>query len=418
MKSDFQWEDGFDRNFLLSKIADCRTISGGKCSFKAMDYAFWLPVLNSAIRDSKLVGSLKSLCVKGAIADPTVKLNDPQKFLERCRRAFDDIGKRKKQKYIMVCYITYTGPKLFNRIADGNCRVCWQPKYNNRIFAKALAARNSLANILSTKGVSTHSDGLTALLVHVDAHSFEHAHEQATNIVDRLRGILNLMVNSNRLINPFSRLAKPHAVNRFRIGPYRTIHHPDGSLATQMFWYEPRWAHDQESVKFAETAESTKTNIMKWWKRTQSNALRDNIADGLLRYCRALDQHDTDAALLGLWSALENLTGTQKEKYDVTVSRIAKLFKDHPDARQIALHVKLRRNSTIHAARSPANDEVDAVILQAEMLVSQIIFFYIKNGKFFRSQQELIDFLDLSMNQQALIRRKEIIDHFIEYQKR
>jgi hypothetical protein len=254
--------------------------------------------------------------------------------------------------------------------------------------------------------------------VHVEAHSFEHANEQATNVLDLLRGILNLIVNSSRSINPFARLMKPHAVNRFRLGPYRTIHHPDGSLASQMFWYEPRWIHDQESVKFAGTAESAKANILKWWKKTQSNPLRDNITEGLLRYCRALDQHDTDAALLGLWSALEYLTGTQKEKYDVTVSRITRLFKDHPHARQIALHVKLRRNSTIHAARSPANDEADTVIMQAETLVREIIVFYMKNGKVFRDQQELIDFLDLSMDLQALFRRKEIIGHFIKYQNR
>jgi hypothetical protein len=216
MKSDFQWEDGFDQNFLLSKIADCRTISGGKCSFKAMDYAFWLPVLNSAIRDSKSVGSLKSLCINGAIADPAVKLNDPKNFLERCKRAFDDIRKRKKQNYIMFCHITYTGPKLFNSIADGSCRVYWQPKDNNNVFAKARAARNGLSSILSSRGVSNHSDRLTALLVHVEAHSFEHANEQATNVLDLLRGILNLIVNSSRSINPFARLMKPHAVNRFR----------------------------------------------------------------------------------------------------------------------------------------------------------------------------------------------------------
>jgi len=185
-----------------------------------------------------------------------------------------------------------------------------------------------------------------------------------------------------------------------------------------MFWYEPRWAHDQESVKFAGPMEKTKANILKWWKRAQFNPLRDNIADGLLRYCRALDQHDTDSALLGLWGTLENLTGTQSEKYEVTVSRIVKLFKDHDDARQVALHLKLRRNATVHAARSPTHDEIDAVLLQAETLVGQIIFFYIKQGKQFRNQQELIDFLDLSLNQEKLLRHRQIIGQFIQYQNR
>ncbi len=38
-----------------------------------------------------------------------------------------------------------------------------------------------------------------------------------------------------------------------------------------------------------------------------------------------VDQHDADSELLGLWSPLEFLTGTQFESYDKTLSRVAKL---------------------------------------------------------------------------------------------
>src|ERR1700682_773537 len=46
----FEWVRGFNSNRILSKINKIRKIDGQRCSFQAGDYAFWLPVLNSAIR--------------------------------------------------------------------------------------------------------------------------------------------------------------------------------------------------------------------------------------------------------------------------------------------------------------------------------------------------------------------------------
>lgn len=417
MTKNFSWEKGFDCNFLLSEIAASRSIREAKCSFNSIEYMFWLPVLKSSIRANKVVGPLKATCIEKSVSDPTVTLKNSEEFLERCEKAFDEIKKQGLKKYVMLCHITYQGPKLFTSIKTGNSRIYWQPKSGNKFLSKALASRHSLSSILSARGVPTTADGLTALLVHVDAYNIEHANEQAASAIDQLRGLLNLIANSKRPLNPFFRLSKPHAVNKFQLGPYRTLHKPDGSLAIEMFWYEPRWHHEHKSVEFSGTIENTRKGILKWWRMIQNNPLRENIIDGLLRYCRALDQHDTDAALLGLWGALENLTATQNDKYDVTVSRATQLFKDEPASRQIALHIKLRRNSTVHAAQSPDSDEVDTIILQAEKLVSQIIFFYIKHGRFFLNQNEVKDFLDLTTNHAALIRHRKIVDRFIDFKR-
>jgi len=254
--------------------------------------------------------------------------------------------------------------------------------------------------------------------VHVNAYNIEHANEQAGNAIDKVRGLLNLIVNNSRMINPFARLTKPHAINKFRLGPYRTLHHPDGSLAAKMFWYEPRWSHEIESAKFKGDTNATNKSILKWWNMAVKNQLAPHISEGLLRYCRALDQHDTGAALLDLWSTLEFLTVTQNEKYDVTVSRIVRLFKDHNDARQIANHLKLRRNSTVHAAKNFDADEADVILLQAELLVSQALFFYMRYGNKFHNSGELVKFLNLTTDQDALKRDRKIESLFLKYQNR
>jgi endonuclease YncB( thermonuclease family) len=141
-------------------------------------------------------------------------------------------------------------------------------------------------------------------------------------------------------------------------------------------------------------------------------------------YNRTIGTCSVDGEDLNAWQVSEGLAIADENysrKYvgqqKVIVSRIVRLFKDHDDARQVAMHLKLRRNATVHAARSPAYDEVDAVLLQAETLVGQILYFYIQQGKF-RNQQELIDFLDLSMNQEHLLRHRQLISQFIKYQNR
>jgi hypothetical protein len=185
-----------------------------------------------------------------------------------------------------------------------------------------------------------------------------------------------------------------------------------------MFWYEPRWSHDTQSAQFKGDAKTTNKSILKWWNKAQKNNLAAHISEGLLRYCRALDQHDTSAALLDLWGALEFLTVTQNEKYDVTVNRIVRLFKDHDDARQIATHLRLRRNSTVHAAKNFDAHESDAVLMQGELLVSQILFFCIRYGSEFHNPEELVKFLNLTLDQMVLKRGRKIEGLFLRYQNR
>jgi len=116
-----------------------------------------------------------------------------------------------------------------------------------------------------------------------------------------------------------------------------------------------------------------------------------------------------------MWGALENLTATEKSTNVIAVNRVIRLFKNENDARQIAQHLRLRRNATVHTAQSPGSEEAETIIWQAEQLVSKLLFFYIRTGNRFRNQRELIEFLDLPLDTDVLVRRKQIIQHFIKY---
>jgi hypothetical protein len=419
MPAYFQWEDKFDRQLLLSKLSSCRTIKSGSCSFNGGDYAFWLPVLNSAIRATAAVGSLKARSIEKAVGDASVNLNDQNAFLLRCDKAFDDLIKRPKKKFVLYSTITFSGPKFINWMSDEGSRIYWQPSAKGTFHRNALKGREKLSTLRTSHKVSDDSADQTAVLVHVTAYDHLHAYEIANDSMDRLRGMLNLLVNSTRGINPFGRhFHTPHAVNRFRRGPYQTLHNADGTLAVEMFWYEPRWQHDSETVKFQDSPDNWKKVLYDSWSKFQRNPLREHISEALLRYCRALDLHDAEPAVLGIWGALECLTGTQRLNYDVTVSRIVRLFKDHEDARLIANHVRLRRNSMIHSSRSIGNDESDAILLQSETLVGQAIFFCLNQGHNFKDKRELFDFLDFPLARDVLIRKQRLGKFFLKYQNR
>jgi hypothetical protein len=420
MKSHFSWEAGFNRPLLLSKMRECRTIGkDGRASFTLGGYNFWLPVLESAVRSSVDAARLKHRCIQQAINDGSVSLKDDEAFLRRCSQAFADLSARPKSPFIAYMSMTYSNAPLFFKILDGDVRIQWVPSRKTKFMREARNARDGLANIRSIHGIPDESKNVTHLLVHVSALDPHDAHAVASDAFDGLRGMLNLFVNASRGINPFALLSRPHAINRFRPGPYRTLHKPDGSLATETFWYEHRWLHESPSVKFKDdsTARFSK-NLNAWWSKFQKNPLRDHIRQGLLRYCRALDIHEAEPSLLEMWGALESLTGTQNEKYEVTVARSSRLFRDYDDARQIAHHIRLRRNATVHAARTLNREEADAILIQAESLVSRLLFFCLQEGKQFRDQVELFETLDMTVNQAKLIRTARLTKFWNKYQRR
>lgn len=411
----FKWEGAIsDRKFLLRTIADFRKVKDGKVSFDAFEYHYWRPVLNSAVRASPEVSSLKDACIRKVLSDANLDLGSEVDFLDRCDSHFASLMKNEKKNYLLLCSITYAGEKLLNRLTDGPA-VIWQPSVTSKIYKRALSSRKELDGLIDRSGVAEPKWPLTPLFIKVSAVDIWHAFNLAIDAADKFRGILNLMVNANRSVPIFGFPRRHHAVNRFRLGPVETLHKLDGTLAAQTFWYEPRWVHEAEDAKFAGTPEKVREEILAFWRKATGGDLRNHITTGLLRYCRSLDRHDSDAALIGLWSALEFLTGTSN--YDLVVSRIAKLFSDDHVARIVADHVRIRRNATVHAASAPEGEEAEMVLLHADTLVRRALYFCIVDGNKFRQTRDLFEFMDMNPNLRDLTRHRKLVDQFIKYRE-
>ncbi len=414
MSETFQWQRGFNQNLILSRLREARTVKDGRSSFDSSPYHFWLPVLVSAIASSGMTEAEKTSCVRSAVSDGAILLNDPATFLKRCELAFRKLKQRVKSKFLIYTTITYDGPKIIDWIADGDARIYWEPSSSSRLLRKIKFAQKDLEFYKRARKITDDEQGLTPVLVHVNAFDAIDAFNVANDSLDRFRGLLNLLINSGKSVNPFSGMSTPHAVNRLRRGPFNTVHRADGTLATETFWYEPRWSHEQETAKFS-NAQDYRKQVLRWWKKLQKSPMNDFIATALLGYCRALDLHQADASLLGMWQVLEKLTGT--DKYDLLIDRISRLFKDHSDAREIANHLRVRRNLTVHSTHDLSRDG-STILLHVEMLAAQAIFFYLNYGNRFEKLSDVLFFLDLPLDPKKLALQKDLICMYRKYQDR
>lgn len=419
-KGSFRWEAGFDPGFILRKIDKVRTVKDGRSSFSAFEYEFWLPVLNSAVVASGRGKALKSSVITKALSDGLYDLKQPaEQFLALCETKLSQITSAQLNDYVVFCLVTHKGPRLLTEIKDGDTRIVWDPPKSNQFYKAALATRQSdtLQSVKHSCGVNDDREGLVPVLIFVRALNPRSAYEIGVDALDHLRGIINLLINSQRQINPMAALSSspPHAINRIRRAPYQTVHKLDGTFAAEMIWYEPRWSHAAKAITFSGSIAAHRKTIMKWWRNSKIGPLGELLSEGYVRYCRALDNHDRDVSLTELWSSLELLLGTYKN--DELVSRIVRLFEDETTARQLAEHIRVRRNATIHAGSGPDHLEADTVVMQAQRLVARTLTFLTNDHVPFKSAREFYQFLDLPLNSNELKRQQTLIGEFLKYRQ-
>lgn len=158
MPSEFDWERGFDRNQVLRQLKGVRKSDGR--SFDAAGYAFWFPVLSSAIRATRIAEPVKAKCIAASVSDPSLSLTDPDAFLDRCNQEFEKLSQRPKSKFVLYTTITYSGPKLFYWIGDDSARIYWHQaqmgfcarqeklrKHKNFIAKQAMSIRKTLHSV-------------------------------------------------------------------------------------------------------------------------------------------------------------------------------------------------------------------------------------------------------------------------------
>lgn len=230
------------------------------------------------------------------------------------------------------------------------------------------------------------------------------AHEAAHKALDRLdfiRGVWNLWKNRRHIFRMSS--GKQNPVNSILLGPIHTLHHGNGTLATESWWYEPQY---QGPIKLYD--EKAKIGSMCKYMANFRHSLRKSnyewdIVHAVLRYVRALDTRDWDDSFLRLWGVLEFLTSTLLDNYKVTIRRASYLYSDREYARQVLSHLRDYRKKFVHAG-SESND-IESLMYQLKRYVEVLIEFHVGNRYRFSSIADAAEFMDLPNNKDSIDRK-------------
>ena len=190
-------------------------------------------------------------------------------------------------------------------------------------------------------------------------------------------------------------------VNQILLGPLHSLHYPSGELATDTFWYEsgyyflpsPLHLSGEKCDKLFEF----ETRIRKHLKKI---SYRTTMEQAILRYVRALDEHDWQKSFSRLWSLLELLTHTQRADYETTIRRACYIFEKRDYYRQILEHLRENRNRATHD--DEGTQEIEPLMYQLKGIIDSLMLRQIYNRLKFDSMAEWGEFLDMPANQDEL----------------
>ena len=134
--------------------------------------------------------------------------------------------------------------------------------------------------------------------VHVTARDELSAGETALERLDAIRAIWNLFFNRGMRRISLGAWNAPH--NSLLLGRLHTLHHPNGKPVGDMYWWEPFRVKDPSPKDVTADYQELKKFETLFRHGLRSAPFKAALLDVLVRYVRALDEHDPASAFLKL----------------------------------------------------------------------------------------------------------------------
>jgi len=217
--------------------------------------------------------------------------------------------------------------------------------------------------------------------------------ENALESIHFLRGIWMLIATYGSW-SLFSGLPTRRPVGIIHVGPIHTVHHQDGRLATDTYWYEPGFTGDQRlfsPVKGWAKIEDQRRKAARSIKRLP---YRHDIEQLVIRYALALDESNLNVAFLHLWGILEKVTDTVGGNYDETIRRATRLDPEREAASETLRALRCRRNRVVHGGDS--SEEREHIVYMIKSFVDPHLVHLIQNEPRVNSLQEYGEYLAVS----------------------
>jgi hypothetical protein len=393
-------------------LENCKKISNGKITFDGNKFYYGNGIDgNEAILYSMLSFSesfpeteaMRIIWKALSISGEKGEIN-PETILSEINKLTADYLQLPLQEYVIVTTLSLSKNSSLPRVKLNKTIITFEPQVSEKYEKERLQlldhAKHSLFGEIPNNYLFTK--------VKVSSRSTSEAIDIAFYDLDLTRGIWNLFYNRFHIWRDSS---KRQPVNKIVIGPVHTIHLPSGKLADSSWGYEPNY-HGAIDVLTPKADE-----MVIFYKDVRRRLLKCNyrhiIEESIIRYTRALDEHNWENAFLKLWGVLECLTNNGKENFDKTIERTKFIFEDRNYNLQVLRHLKAYRNQWVHMSRN--NSNLETYIYQLKYFVENLIEFHLTNRFKFSSLEEATKFLDLPTSKDALTTRIKFAQNAYKY---
>jgi len=406
-----KWIDKYNPKEVADRIDKAKSLDkDGKVSFKGFEHYDYTVVLNSMVTLNETIPEIeKNRIVKQATFKAAARGKiDSRNLLAEINKLESDYLKRPEKEFKLVTSISIDRFFKIKAKKINNCTI----NFKSSLSAPYLKAISEISAIASQSITGDIPTNYKKVIITLNARSDAEAANKALDSIDLLRGIWNFYENRKHGIRISFGKRKP--VNKFILGPFHTLHEPDGKLATKTWWYDPEYAYQIDPFNPSKDLEKIYKFENTIRKLLDKGKYRKEIVSAILRYTRALDLTNWEDSFLRLWSVLEHLTDTgSNDSYKITIRRAAFIYGGDEYSRQILTHLRDYRNRAVHVGAETI--EIQAYMYQLKRFVESLLEFHLGNKFGFNSLREISTVLDLPCDRDELCKRREAIIYAEKY---
>jgi len=396
---------GWNKNVIIGEINNLHKSPDGKLTSIPTEITSALSVFVDF--DMSLVENEKISIIVKALSELRswpISENDLKKHLTKVELEY--LRRPLVRYYIATSISIRNDQKPFSISIDG-IKISISPKLNRK-FNKVRKVIEKTSH--DWENYQEERD-FSSLLVEIQARSVVEAMEKGLRSTTYFRGVLNYYLNSTPYgLADFKIRSAP--INKIRVGRIHTIHTETGENASRGFWYEHEMPSHKEPYSDSKSLQTILGYCRILSNKVNKSGIGSLIKETIIKYCEALDISDPQSAFLRMWAVAEYATG--KPKYnDTTIDRIAVVFDNQEYIRAILQKHRKVRNSTTHSGSS--NSNIKGLRDELQWYIGQFITFLVWNSKEFCSEEELMQFLDLHQNIDALSTNLRLTKKMIKF---
>lgn len=295
----------------------------------------------------------------------TTSINSRSLIREISRLEKEYHGKQ-KQRYVLLTLVSIPSSVHMSsvRLAGGtitfsDCR------------PKGFRYSEQMKKRIDQLGIEEPQTGHSWVRVSVWARDEPEAGDKAFEALNFIRGIWNFSINRRTGMRFWS--LRP-IINQLILGPFMTLHFPNGMPANDQFWFEPEYGKPaQQGPLDWKRIKSDEAFIR---KKLRSHGYADTMILAFNLYCRALDHGNLNIAFVRLFSVLELLSRKKNERSDDVINRLKSLFSDRDMAIEYLKHLYEFRNRAVHEAYH--SDLAGPVLFQLKRIVETLMLHHLR----------------------------------------